>query len=490
MIAYKKFRTLLALAIVIILISSCIHIEPSHYGTIKDTETLEPINGVEVFERLKYECLLPPSPGGANYEQLGNASATSNAKGEYSLPIKIFLKPPLLCRVSNTVGFIKPGYLQYGYGLNGPYDKVAEDPQDIKLLKMTHYLNLLPYIETLKYQLYSDEENLPDNYKAAYNSMKTIKTTALDEDGIFIRVKDRKFTRIYNLESPTGNKIVYVYDEITNNWLQFDFRGKPTSSINENQPPWLFASQRVNTHWTIYSDSKTIHFFPHLNPMPAGSNYNKKEIKTITSKFGKLSDIAGYSGSFITIENDGENLCHYGRTEKMNEDPTFIKGYSGKDLPPSTDDNTITNSKFMFFSSSSDTYFVLTKSDKYWHIYNVDMKFLRPISHSNIKEIGKIPLEYEITSFISDGHQQNANFFISTRNKGIKVYKTDNYKFSEVNDKNINFNKEIYKNISALALGYIDVVPIIYAVSGDNKIYRFTREGIPDHPISFSQPPN
>jgi len=485
MIVLSKFHRLMILAIVIVFISSCIHIEPSHNGTIKDAETLDPISSVEVFERLKYECLLPPSPGGAEYQPLGNVSATSNDKGEYSLPFKIFMLPPLLCRVSNNVGFIKPGYFQYGYGLNGPFEKAVNDPHEIKLLKMTHYSNLLPYINNLKYNFVYDNSNLPDNYKSAYNAIKSIKTTALDEEGIFTRVKDRKLTRIYNLEKSPGNSVIYVYDETSNNWLNFDYRGKVTSIINDNQPPWYFASQYGTTNWTIYADSNTIHYYPAFNPMSAGSNYQRNEVKTITAKFGSLSDIAGYYGSFITIENNGEILCHYGSASKVGDKPTFIKSYSGADLPTSTDDNTISNSKFKFFSGSSETYFVLTNSDKYWHIYNIDMKFMRPISRSDFREVGKIPLEFDITSFISEGHRQNAKFFISTRSNGIKVYKIDNYKFSEVNDNNINFNKGFYKNISALALGYTKEVPVIYAVSGNDKIYRFTRDGIPDYPISF-----
>ncbi len=97
-------------------------------------------------------------------------------------------------------------------------------------------------------------------------------------------------------------------------------------------------------------------------------------------------------------------------------------------------------------------------------------------------EIGAVPSE--ITAIAARG----GTLYIAFEDQGIKRYELGSPRDGiMVMKKNTTFRKNSekakYPKIHHLVVGWSVNRIAVYAVAGDDKIYRFSEEGIPDYPV-------
>ncbi len=96
------------------------------------------------------------------------------------------------------------------------------------------------------------------------------------------------------------------------------------------------------------------------------------------------------------------------------------------------------------------------------------------------------PSSREITAFASG----EIDFYIAFKNEGIRKYRVLNFY-----DKNVkedpafiqNSRTAKYSDVTSLAIGSAVDSSVVYAVTGDNRIYRFSVQGIPDYMVEPEQ---
>lgn len=126
----------------------------------------------------------------------------------------------------------------------------------------------------------------------------------------------------------------------------------------------------------------------------------------------------------------------------------------------------------------------MTKTNKYWHIYCLIPIWKNELKKVDIVKILSFPHEKEITAFTTDG----TKLFLAFKNEGLKSYTITNESGRSANFI-IKEDTEFYrkaKRVKALNFSYITlgnaitIYRTIYAVTGDDKIYRFAPDGTPD----------
>jgi len=459
MLKRKRLWTLIILAIFANL--SCLHIELPHHGVIRDAETDKPLKDVLVNLSLEYECYFPPPLAGTNSEHLGNVKTFTDINGEYTLPLKLFLLPPRLCFTNKRFTYFKEGYF-WGMG------------RDPKLYKMTHYLNYFPY---------KDKDESSPSYWSTYipeskvEIMDNIDLVPMQAKGLFLKVPGRKFIRIYaSLLDP----ILYAYDDVSKDWLAVDIRGMIIDYNVSDLHNYLFIdshSNKKNRH--VYASKEKIFHATNI-----GGNTG-----SITAHVGNISAIAGNSSDFLTIEDNGRMLCHYGvdfidqsyyskRKTGSGFTPYLMRSFTVEDIPYSKNDDSILASSFKFIAGKDGHFIVITKTLKFWHVYKFHGRYDKELitNHLKLTEILRFPIVEEITAVAYKN-----DLYIAFKNRGIIKY--DGWDFKEDPTFTKNIREALYPDISSLALGNGKNIWVIYAVTGDHNIYRFSLEGIPDYQV-------
>ncbi len=489
-------------------LAGCVHMELPHHGEVKDAETGESLEGTLVFMSLYTRCMWPLPHVGSDYR--GSIEAVTGKSGRYWLPIDFTLSLPMCFAESKDYTFFKPNYFEekvrrdsllwgiMGGWLHGEEDK--HSPGHVYLYKMKHYLNYLPYKYPHKYTLSSHMEEDSKYYNAYVEMIKKFDLKPGDDNGIFLRLPGRKFTRLYSrvsksFHSPISKIINYAYNEAANEWLVVDGRGNVLAPRPSKLPKWNFISSDKMWDYPLYADNNHIFWPVEENMIPHGMKYEKGEIKSMPSSKGNISALAGGVGHFFTIEDNGSFLCEYSEyTRNWGKGdeflPELVKCFTNQDLPSSKEDDTLNDSKFIYLSGTlNHGLFVITKTSRYWHIYNFYTSYDEKIKDVRlfIQEIALLfPVEKEITAFATDG----GPFYIAFKDEGIRKYEIsvpfnvpaksrlkENYEFFQ------NSRQSRYPDIKSLAIGYAVNIPALYAVTGEDTVYRFSMDGIPDYQI-------
>lgn len=439
-----------------------------HSGIIRDAETQEPLDNAIVNLQLDYTCYFPPNPAGPNSEPLGNIEAKTDSNGKFVLPLKAYLMPPLLCFADKNLTYAKAGYFKTIKNTN-----VGQ----IDLFRMNHYLNYLPYKSRQSFLLSSDFEERSKLFRPDLDKLKKIVLEPLDDIGIFLRLPGRKITQIHvramalNSECPNNNIIYYAQDDMSKEWLTFDSRGKMLE-LKSDLPKWDFLSTEISWGWPLYATHDSIFYPLDENPTPSGLKYKKGELKYIPPQIGNITALVGFSNSFFTIEDNGKVMCPYGQFINLN-------CVSGNDLPIFALDDDIKNSVFKYaVLTLNHGMFIVTRTSHYWHIYKYK-HYLGPLAFT---EIYAVPLQEEITAFTATGN----SFYVAFKNDGLRKYDIIMQQNTAVKeDTNFALNAHMTRdlNIKSLIVGRAVNVNALYVTVGEDKIYRFSMDGIPDYII-------
>jgi hypothetical protein len=214
----------------------------------------------------------------------------------------------------------------------------------------------------MEYELYyTDALRESGLFKEALSRMRGMEPDAADDKGVFVRLDGRKFARIYRrakkLDGYFGREAYYVLDEGSGKWLLVDCRGRTGELRETGIPSWEFMDSHSSHGYRLLATKNTLLYPVEENPIPAGMEYTKGEIRHITPHIGDISALAGAVSSFFTIEGNGDFLCHYGEsyversyylrepTEKR-YGPYFLNCLEGTDLPKSEGDDTVDQSQF------------------------------------------------------------------------------------------------------------------------------------------------
>lgn len=460
----NSIRFILLLVLLQILLAGCIHIEPMHSGTIMDAETKNPLRDSVAYIDISYKCygyaLYSPHVG---HEELDSYEVLSDSDGRYRLPFKFYIIPPFLCFTENYFKFFKVGYFTKTEITNSG---------EVYLQKMTRYLNYLPYKDT------SHIEEKSQFLKTEIKEFNKTKLVPQDDVGVFLRFPGKAITRIYSRKM-----LYYVQDSLSMDWLAFDDYGNKIGVKKDQLPHWDFISTDILCGYTLYA-SKDVIFYPvEENPVPAGLQYTKGEIKYIPAKIGNITSLVGTFLDFFTFEGNGKAMCNYGsyydkKTKDINtskDNPYLRKCYTSAELLASAVDNTIANSNFEFVVDTlNHGMFIVTRTHRYWHIYKFGYT-----NEPNRKftEIYALPIDKEITAFTATGNE----FFIAFKKEGLKKY--DIIGSSAKEDTGFASKARMARglNITSLVAGWAVNMPVLYATTGDDKIYRFSKDGIPDY---------
>jgi hypothetical protein len=365
----------------------------------------------------------------------------------------------------------------------------------VELYKLTHYLNFLAYRDPeMRYKpFYTDALWDSSLFKVALFQMRTMDIDAADKKGLFLRLDGRKLTRIYRRAkeygSHFGREVYYVLDENSGEWLIIDCRARRVELSEPNIPKWDFMDSH---HGRIFATKNTIFYPVEENPRPKEMEYREGEIRYITPHVGNISDLQGTVLNFLTIEGNGDYLCHYGdHVEKSytSKEPTgdkffpyFLKCFKGADLPRSKDDETIDHSQFKFLSWGDGAH-VVTKSKTHWHLYSFGTRYDETIKdvRLSIIEMAAFPANKEITAIAQGG----GAYFLAFKDEGIRKYDyyqegSKVWRFKEDSKFNMNSRAALNSDVRSLVVGYAGNILAVYATTGEDKIYRFSLDGVPD----------
>lgn len=490
----RKKITLLKLIIffALFLSFSCVHIELPHRGSIKDAETQKPLQNAISVIKLEYGCLLPPSPHGRS-EHLDAIEAITGNDGKYQTPFRIYLLPPLLCLTIKQFTYARIGYFTQFEDSN---------PNQVFLYQMKHYLNYLPYSRSDSFiDGHLDEESVL--FKEELEKSKSLSLEPIDEKGVFFRQPGRSFNHIHSRTGYPNNSnyMYYVFDDVLKEWITIDRRGKNLKPKASSMPKWDFMNSFEWSGYPLYATKDSIFYPLDENPI-YGQHHKRGDIQYIPAQKGGISALAGNSDSFFTIEDHEALLCHYGRyyveqkyyPGKVIQDrlvPYFLNCLTGSDLPSSHEDNTFKDSIFRYVVTTlNHGLFVVTRSPKLWHVYNIG-NYDEEAKKGNltIKEFFSFPGEKEITAFTATGN----DFYVAFKKEGIKKYSIIPFgiagKTPQVKEDTIffmNSRKASYAEVTSMVVGSAINLNALYVTTGEDKIYRFSLDGVPDYIIKPS----
>ena len=402
---------------------------------------------------------------------------------------------------------MKPGYFEGGYYSpekvlpNGSFSVI----QEMGLYKMTHYLNYLYYKEG-HYRLHStDGKDLSNDYQNVLLRMKNARPSPADDMGVFLRLKGCKLNRVLRREDPIteeyfGKTVYYVFDNASGKWWAADSRGKRVNPENLQLPHWDFfiSNSRGLIPPCIYSDRKSIFYPKGLETREGYWEETKGGIVYIPAHAPDITAMAGDNFLFFTIEGNGRLLCSYeegfmkvtyrdGVRSVKDYLPHFRESYSATDLPPSDVDDGVKKSQFKFLiQSSRDDYLIVSKTLKHWHFYRL---LLRPQKERfQFEEMDVFPASREITVVAQDYD----SLFISFKNEGVRKYimpsRYEKHKLKEDVEFHKGLSKYIPADLSSMVVVSAGDVRAIYVTGNDDRIYRFSLNGVPDYRIRDSLP--
>lgn len=454
--------------IMCVIIPACgFHMEFPHSGKVTDAETGKPLGNASVTLSISYDCPYPPAGISGT---LATEETLTDEKGNYSFPFHYYSLQPL-CWTNKVFTFIKPGYFP------------SNDP---KLTEMTYFIDFLYYQGSFhgeEFPVLEFPSSESKNYKAAIDKMKNAELVPMGEKGVFLSTKSKKLCKIYKRHG-----MVMVYDEDAGEWLTLDGRGHPLKVHCSKLPKWDFFSSHELEAWPIYANKDVIYYSTDENPMIVGMQYKSGEVKYIKSEYGDISALSGFVWHFFTIETNGSKLCLYGQLKPTEKGYGFLKYLSWEDLPKSNDGDSLSGAKFKFLApipvlqgvtpiEDGVLFIVATKTT--WRFY----AYVR----GDIRELPIcFPSDKEITAFATS---TNINgLYIAFKSDGIRKYI-----FKEktiVEDESFRKNSFSILNGDAKSLAVAQTInnAALYAVTGDNLIYRFSIEGYPDYLVKMKNP--
>jgi hypothetical protein len=240
-------NTIPKLAFFLLFLTSCAHIEFPHYGIVKDADSGEPISGVVA--HLDLESGILDSLAHSHTEWKDSYETITNNKGQFAIPLHIYGQVPFELSNGHTISFLKAGY----------FESSILDPSinnDVKLYKITHYLDYLHY----KKSAALGHLNLPytdDNHEGFKKYKNELAKTAImqfvknGDDGVFFEIPGARFTELSCSTDSEWNHddskawthgveevVCTVLDEASHKWMAFTARG----TFIEN---YVFSSSTV-----------------------------------------------------------------------------------------------------------------------------------------------------------------------------------------------------------------------------------------------------
>jgi hypothetical protein len=499
--------SIIILILILILGSYFFRIEPIYHGKVLDAETNKLIKDVIVFRKMELSCpqILNPA-GGVTYIHLGCSETITNKKGSFSLPLKFYLKSSN-CDLLKRYTFFKSGY----FLSRSKYEQEA-----VQLYKMKHYLDFIPirhpreYYPGMNYskdyKKYQQEiynlqfekyDYFHDRFREESKLLKKelkeankINFKPFDKLGVFIRKKGSQFSKITLIDF---KNTLYTFDRRHKSWIKIDSRGNIKETKSENLPYSAFINPRLkdNTLY-VFADSEAIYYPINDYKNPEKYIFKKKDFNKINSYKGNISAFVSKFLNYLTIEDNGALLCHYGNvgteqnfykrkseTAKSSSSIYFLKSYSGIDLPESPIDDSLEHTEFKFLIPPIHyDFYIVTKTLKYWHVY----RFSHAYSGKQLlKEIAYFPKENEITAV-----GRGDGLYISFKGGFIRKYLLNEGSRRIFKEDKSFFNNScgvIKKNIKSMICG----TNYIYATIGEDVIYRFSKIGIPDRLVEIDQ---
>jgi len=327
------------------------------------------------------------------------------------------------------------------------------------------------------------------------NQLDRLGFVAVNEKGAFYRSTGSHFTKI--LKKYSGYSF---FDKTSNEWITLDDKGKEIVPRVKRSGA---SGKIVSKCGRVFTDGEKI-FLRNL----------EKKIETLIPYKGNISCVFHDSpgrpiSDFYSIEGDGSMICHYGssrglfrlyNTELEKQklyDIRFFKAYDSSVLSSfsgamekdpdssmgwSNNDPDLDHTQFIkIIELDSPKFLLLTRTPLYWHIYQMEWRWKQHAKKYKLEftDLACFSTKREILAFTTARY--NRTLFISFKSEGIRNFDIENGKLFENNDFYKRSQNVITEDIIEILPGY----PYIYAVSGEDKIYRFSYDGWPDYPIQL-----
>jgi len=126
---------------------------------------------------------------------------------------------------------------------------------------------------------------------------------------------------------------------------------------------------------------------------------------------------------------------------------------------------------------------VLTRTPTRWHMYRVSFDYdeTRKKDRVMIKEMISFPAGEEVTAIAEGGGD---DVFVAFKGEGIRKYSCyldeEGYQVKEDEQFHVNSRGALQSDVSSMVVGTEGTTAALYATTGEDRIYRFSLEGIPD----------
>lgn len=455
-------------------------IGPCQFGSVKDSVHNLPLQNVEVLMEVGYDCFNPLCfPAGDCSYSLTDRKRYTDDEGKFFFAPQIHMAEHWICWSTKDIEYSKPGYCTLE-------DRSSWFYKNVHLDLWTHCLDSLYYNESLRCIM-----------PLTSGQLDQLGFVTVDEKGVFYRRPGSCFTKIFYGES--------FFDETSNTWITLDKRG--LEFVPNFKPPGNLG-KIISKNGRLFSNGEKI-FIWNMN----------KEVKTIIPHKGNISyiyhDSIGWPrpgwplSDFYTIEGDGSMICHYGSSrdlfhlyntelDKQNlYDIRFFKVYDSSVLSSNSggikEPSDLSIERRNINSSHDLTQFIkiekldsrkfllLTKTPLNWHIYQMEWLWKGNSEKYQLEftELASFSAKREILAFTTARY--NGSLFISFKNEGIRNFTIGNDKLLENEIFYQRSQSVITSDITEISTGY----PHICAISGEDKIYRFSYDGWPDCPIQL-----
>jgi hypothetical protein len=477
-----KLSVLSVYIIIVLGLSSCVHIELPHTGIVKDAETGNPLNGVVV--HMDLESGMPLGPDGIT-KLKGSYETVTNTDGTFSLSIKLKGQLPLELSTGHELSFFKAGYFPA---------RILEPSLNntIPLHRIKYYLDYSHYKESakrgyLERPFMSEKPEAFTEYNKELDKVALLQFEKTGDKGAFITVPNAQIAKIscrssFRLdEKPSApytfgvsGDVCIFFDEVSRRLITFDAQG----NIKELNAPLLIKYNLFSAGYadapdaldSVYAKNASIYI-----PNPPYPSIDKN----IMAQKGNIVALAAGSSEYSTIEGNGLYLCTY-----------FARFYRKDSICVSADE--------LFSAKNGHVLFVsLTKPVQYQNYYAIvkmELEYrLYKITHSESSDktifnspeqlLPSFPVDDEIIDFASNGR----DFFIAFKRSGIKKYSLDMYGKGPLKER-----KDFYTNshdlfrdktIAAIELGRSVTDHVLYVTVGNSTVYRLSVDGVPDFHI-------
>lgn len=482
-----SFLKLYILISIAFMLTGCVSVDIFHYGSVMESENNTPLQDVEISLAISYNCFNPIYVSGGPTYELPIRKTLTDDKGKFYFPTKVSKAEHSICWSTKHIEYNKPGYYQV---------TDSEFNNKVFLDLWTHALNS-------SYCNYQRRGYYQCSKPMSPEQLEKIGFVPADEKGVFYRRKGSQFTKIFQ-----NFKGISFYDSTSNQWITLDNRAKIVE-------PFVDPSGKIKKNKGVlrklYTDGEKI-FIRHNSELKTSSSYNrfngcdlqysKGEIETILPYKGDVSLILPSDGgvihppgnSFFTIEDSGRLICHYGRSSGLklfynNEitekfcDIHFFRAYGGSALPKSNIDPTLDQTEFIkLYRRDDERYLLLTRTPTYWHIYKMELMKDPQASKRRFVfiDLACFPRPREVQYFTPQG-------FISFKGEGIRKFDIKENQYVEDKKFHEKSHNVITGCITDIKISYDRHKRFVYAVSGEDKIYRFSYDGVPDYPIQLKK---